>query len=132
MAEMHDALVFELTGMRPAQLNERDAGIARDRAITQWGRLLNAAWISVDDDRKPALGQVILMWVYAADEGEDDDGRPYSMDKSQVQMGEYREMDHGPFFDCFATPSAHHEGVTHWMPLPHPPTSPTSEESGNG
>lgn len=21
---------------------------------------------------------------------------------------------------------------THWMPLPHPPTSPTSEESGNG
>jgi hypothetical protein len=78
-------------------------------------------WISVDDERKPPLDQVILMWVYAENEGEDDDGRPFSTDASQVQMGVYRDMGHGPFFDCFATPFADHEGVTHWMPLPPAP-----------
>jgi len=78
-------------------------------------------WISVEDQRKPELDQVILMWVWAEDECEDDDGNYYPQDVSQVQMGVYRDMGHGPFFDCFATPFADHEGVGYWMPLPKAP-----------
>lgn len=100
---------------------EQAEGVLQREYCNQQSLTSSRGWISVEDKRKPELGQVILMWVYAEDEGEDDDGRSFSMDKSQVQMGEYRDMGHGPFFDCFATPFADREGVTHWMPMPKPP-----------
>ena len=95
-------------------------------AMHEQGRLAGLeeqGWISVEDARKPELDQVILMWVWAEDECETEEGRYYAQDVSQVQMGVYRDAGHGPYFDCFATPFADHEGVGYWKPLPPPPAA---------
>lgn len=42
-AEPSDELVWELTGIRPSSLSERDADVVRRRAAKRWGQLFSAA-----------------------------------------------------------------------------------------
>jgi len=85
-------------------------------------RVEAAGWVSIDE-RLPEVGQMVLLWVYAKDMAEDEDGNPIEKDVSGVHMGECR---HDLFANCayidnFSTPFADQEAVTHWMHLPAAP-----------
>jgi|SRR6185369_3016526 len=91
-----------------------------DTAIESYGR----EWISVNDERKPAPGQVILVYTFSLKHGEDDEGNYRGHETEEVSMGEYRRTTANGtdyHFDCFTFPSGDVDSISHWMPLPKAP-----------
>ncbi|QPI08302.1 DUF551 domain-containing protein [Stutzerimonas stutzeri] len=79
-------------------------------------------WISVEE-RLPELGETVLVWVEAERYMEDEHGQ-YRMDASEVDLGETQNNGGELFLDHYSGPFGDSECVTHWMPLPPPPSTP--------
>ena len=77
-------------------------------------------WIPVGE-RLPELGIPVLLWVEAVKHDEDDEGRPYSADVSEVSMGVCTERDGAKFLDDWMSGRGDCEDITHWMPMPSRP-----------
>lgn len=69
----------------------------------------------------PKDGSMFLVWVNATKFGEDDEGRQFEQDCSQVDFAEWRTEGDIGWVNYFAHPFADQEYVTHWMPLPAAP-----------
>lgn len=72
----------------------------------------------------PKDGTLFLCWVRAVKFGEDDDGRQFESDASEVDFCRWRSCDETPnggYFDNMAGQIADLQHVTHWMPLPPAP-----------
>lgn len=115
----------------PAQLSESDyeaaraAGllivtVAEELRIHKFAEAIRrAGWIHATD-KLPQVGQEVLLWVSAERWGEDDEGNRHVSDVSGVHLGECRRAE-SPYLDCYSSPFADVEVITHWMPLPGAP-----------
>lgn len=81
------------------------------------------AWISVEDERKPDIGEVVLLYVRTQKRGWLGDIECQS-EAAQVEMGEYRrgESAEMSYFDCYASPIGDNDWVTHWRRMPAAPS----------
>lgn len=81
-------------------------------------------WISVKDDQKPSSRVCVLIAVSYVRYGEHEDGTQGEYQGREVAMGEYVPVfgDRLSFFDSFSAPHGDDWWITHWQPLPAPPT----------
>lgn len=101
----------------------RDA-LAADLAVEATAEPV-AQWISVDDERKPKPGTVILVAVAWTRVLETDDSAQFVTEGVDVTEGEWSpEGEHPGCFFSFQGSHGDSYGVTHWMPLPAPPQLP--------
>lgn len=88
-----------------------------------------AGWRPIDSI--PKDGSHVLVWVQAVQCGEDDEGAPIEKDVSFCDIGWWRTatdpVEYG-YFDYGAMHTYDAEYVTHWQPMPLPP-SPEAEVS---
>jgi hypothetical protein len=79
----------------------------------------------------PKDGAMFLCWVSAVRYGETDEGQQYQQDVSQVDFCSWRTQADIPdcgWFDPCCGQIGDQQGVTHWMPLPPPPTAESPQE----
>ena len=82
-------------------------------------------WISVNDDRRPEHRCDLLVSVKYIRRHENEDGSPNDEEGSEVAMGEYVPVcSHRAlsYFDSYSAPHGDDWWITHWQPLPAPPT----------
>jgi hypothetical protein len=115
----------------PAQISDSDYEAAREagllivtvadeiRAHKFAEAIRRSQWIHTTE-KLPQVGQQVLVWVEAERHGEDDDGNLICTDESGVHLGECRRLE-SPYLDCYSSPFADVEVITHWMPLPGAP-----------
>ena len=85
-------------------------------------------WQSIET--APKDGTFFLGWVFAERYGETDEGQQFTHDESQIDRCWWRTGDHGGYFDNACGQLADRQAITHWMPLPPPPTSAEGVEHG--
>lgn len=69
---------------------------------------------------------MFLCWVYAECYGETDDGQQYQQDASQADFCWWRPISESPdggYFDPACGQIGYRQFVSHWMPLPSPPST---------
>lgn len=82
-------------------------------------------WISVNDERRPEHRCDLLVSVKYIRRHENEDGSQNEEEGSEVAMGEYVPVcNHRAlsYFDSYSSPHGDDWWITHWMPLPAPPT----------
>ncbi len=102
-----------------AVTEERDALIASARI-----KEANSGWRPIET--APRDGRLFLCWVSAVRYGETDEGQQCQQDVSQVDFCNWRTQAYHPdcgWFDPCCGQIGDQQGVTHWMPLPAPPTT---------
>lgn len=60
-------------------------------------------------------------WVKAIRHGEDDNGQQYESDVSEHDFCQWRDAEHGGYFDNMMGRIGDEQIITHWLPLPAPP-----------
>lgn len=78
-------------------------------------------WMPIDS--APKDGTLFLCWVDAIRHGEADDGSTYQADVSECDFGQWRNSEHGGYFDNMMGPIGDGQIITHWIPLPVAPKS---------
>jgi hypothetical protein len=77
-------------------------------------------WLPIES--APKDGTMFLCWVRSVLRKESDDGDVVEVDNSSMDFCEWRHFDTGGFFEPLAGPWGDWQEVTHWMPLPPPPS----------
>lgn len=104
----------------------------RDAAIAAWNRRDNAQSLAARDgwlpiETAPKDGTIYLCWVDAIRYGESDDGSLYQADVSEVDFGQWRDFETGGAHFNMMGDIGDGQKITHWRPLPEPPTQPHQE-----
>ncbi len=83
-------------------------------------------WISVEAQLKPPGRSVILVAVSFVRYGEHEDGTLDEFHGWAVTEGQYVPVhgEFGGYFESFSSPHGDREYITHWQPLPAPPSTP--------
>ena len=116
---VHASFARQLESELAAVTEERDALIASARI-----KEANSGWRPIET--APRDGRLFLCWVSAVRYGETDEGQQCQQDVSQVDFCNWRTQPYHPdcgWFDPCCGQIGDQQGVTHWMPLPAPPTT---------